>query len=696
MTAPHAVPQRREQETPPLACLTGPGGKLVEVVSGAGGSGAAGGGAPAQLRLTRSGARAPHLQVPLHVLFTASAGRPWRFQGADPATVRVRPPDPGGGIVVTARAGELSVRLELGFGREGLLELRTAWHNETGRHLTDVAAGLLLPLPAEDVHLTMPGVLYNDNPSSDPSREVPHVGFVCEEHRLPVPAVNAAWDGRYVSLFAHPEPVRDERDGTVAYGSLGVVRAPGPAVTAMTGVIAFNGRPDVCYVSKATTEERPLGYRDLAPGAAITTWHSLDWGEVEPRGFGFRTLVHTPLYRDEGAAPLTASEIVRLKTNAMDARWNGDGYLAYEGVRHGRPRSYLYGWTGQCMKLALCDAMLGIEDGEPERVERARRAAGFYVDGSRTPVRGLHAARYLVDDGRWEMFARDGWGEFVSSRAHGETITDLAALALLFEEAGLEVPRSWVETVTDAAAVFWHTRLPEGVVPVGWSPLGTPVSDLVSAAGVTCVPAMLGAYRLSGERMWLLRAEEVLACYHRVHAATYERPFAHATLDASGEDKEAGMYFFLAAYELHRLTGDARHAEWAEAAADWLLTFVYAWSPEFAADSTFARRGFKAAGWPAVSVQNHHLDVFFPTSELLEFGRTTGRPRYAERAVRILHAMGQGVCRKPGDWGFATPGEQGEGFFQTNWQRTGEANTWNPSWVIALPLYHALRMRKVA
>jgi hypothetical protein len=196
--------------------------------------------------------------------------------------------------------------------------------------------------------------------------------------------------------------------------------------------------------------------------------------------------------------------------------------------------------------------------------------------------------------------------------------------------------------------------------------------------------------------MWLLRAEEVLGHYHRLHAATFERPFAHATLDASGEDKEAGMYFFLAAHELFRLTGRETYARWAEAAADWLLTFVYVWSPEFDEGSTFERRGFKACGWPSVSVQNHHLDVFFPTSELMEFGRATGRADYAEQADRILHAMGQGICTEPGDWGFLTPGEQGEGFFQTNWQRTGEANTWNPSWVIALPLYHALRMRKVA
>ncbi|MEV4017900.1 hypothetical protein AB0J35_46150 [Nonomuraea angiospora] len=684
MTAPSngtstSAPSRRTPAAGVVAAIAEPGGKVVEVVPGEGGP---------EVRLRHRDADGPHLRAPLRGLLTASTGRPWRIE--NPGSVHLAPR--GEALVVTARTGPLGARLELAFTPDGLLTLTATWSNDSEREVTDVAAGLLLPLPTDDANVTMPGVLYNGNPSSDPRRRVPRVepggGFVCEQDRLPIPAVNAAWSGRYVSLFAHPAPRRDA-EGKVTYDSLGVIRSPGLTVAAMTGVIMFDGEPDVCYVSKAEVADDPIGYRTLAPGEAITTRHTLDWGPVEPRGHGFRKLVHPRLHQeDDGARPLGREDIVRLKAGAMDARWTGHGYLAYEGTRHGRPRSYLYGWTGQCLKLALCDALLG-------RPERTRRAADFYVEGSRTPAPGLRHGRYLLDEGRWEMFRKDG-ADFVSSRAHGETVADLAGIALHFREAGLAVPAAWEEAVEEAAAFFWRTRLQEGIVPIGWTPDGRPFSAMVSAAGIACVQAMLGAYRLSGERVWLRRAEEVLGRYHRLHADTFERPFAHATLDASGEDKEAGMYYFLAAFELYRLTGRDLYAQWAEAAADWLLTFVYVWSPEFDAGSTFERRGFKACGWPSVSVQNHHLDVFFPTSELMEFGLLTGRPRYAARAETILHAMGQGICREPGDWGFETPGEQGEGFFQTNWQRKGEANTWNPSWVIALPLYHALRMRKVA
>jgi hypothetical protein len=153
------------------------------------------------------------------------------------------------------------------------------------------------------------------------------------------------------------------------------------------------------------------------------------------------------------------------------------------------------------------------------------------------------------------------------------------------------------------------------------------------------------------------------------------------------------MYFFLAAYELFRLTGDDLYASWAEVAADWLLTWVYVWSPEQDLDAPLRAAGFNAIGWPTVSVQNHHLDTFFPSYELKEFGILTSRPAYVAAAETTVNAMGQSICGAPGDWGFQIVGEQGEAVFQTHWQRRGHANTWNPSWVIAVPLANALRLR---
>ena len=108
-------------------------------------------------------------------------------------------------------------------------------------------------------------------------------------------------------------------------------------------------------------------------------------------------------------------------------------------------------------------------------------------------------------------------------------------------------------------------------------------------------------------------------------------------------------------------------------------------------------------GWPGVSVQNHHLDVFFPAYELHDFGRRIGNPRYEQTGRMVFDAWSHGICRAPGDWEHQVPGEQGEQFYQTNWGRArpnvpwiawrGGYNPWNPSWIIGLVLDAALRFR---
>ncbi|MFC7106284.1 hypothetical protein ACFQQB_41245 [Nonomuraea rubra] len=103
-----------------LAAIAEPGGKVVEVVCASGGP---------EVRLGCRGAAGPYLRAPLRGLLTASAGRPWHIEPAEPGTVHLRrpdtgeapdasaapdargapaasaAPDAGGTVVVTARAG---------------------------------------------------------------------------------------------------------------------------------------------------------------------------------------------------------------------------------------------------------------------------------------------------------------------------------------------------------------------------------------------------------------------------------------------------------------------------------------------------------------------------------------------------------------------------------------------------------------
>jgi len=154
----------------------------------------------------------------------------------------------------------------------------------------------------------------------------------------------------------------------------------------------------------------------------------------------------------------------------------------------------------------------------------------------------------------------------------------------------------------------------------------------------------------------------------------------------------------------------------AEVSGDWLLTWVYFWDVKLKPDSICAHHGFRSTGWPAVSVENQHLDVFFPAYEMHAFGKKYGDKLFEKMGKAVFDACSHGISRGTGDWFFDRPGRQGEQFYQTKWGFapavgkypekfrahfrqfgiTGENlneniwnggyNPWEPSWIIAMVL----------
>jgi hypothetical protein len=352
---------------------------------------------------------------------------------------------------------------------------------------------------------------------------------------------------------------------------------------------------------------------------------------------------------------------------------------------------FLYGWTGQCLRLAWCEAWVGLERGDHDRLARARAVVEFYVAGSGTGISGLRYNSYVHDDRWWQGQRLDG-SSIISARAHGETMVDLADLITLYRRHEEPVPSSWTQALREAAEMISTTTLATGVVPLGWTETGEPADDLVCAAGIPAAHSVAKAAAVLEDRRLLDRAVEMAEAYHQVYGVDFDRPFARSTLDAACEDKEGGLAYLELLLTMHEVTGDEEYLQRALVTADWLLTWVYHWNPVQDRGASLRERGFSAIGWPGVSVQNHHLDVFFPSFDLWRLGALTGDERLQAWAWTIVSAMGQGICTAPGEWEFDVVGEQAEAFYVTTWQRRGFSNTWNPSWVIAHPLWQLLQL----
>ena len=643
--------------------------------------------------------------------------RPWRLEPAPLDAVGV---EPGAGECLTVRA------------QAGPFALRDRWRWEHGRlwvtrrwsycGLTPargVTCGTRLPTEGgPDARVTLPGVSYNGNPSADPGRPVPRLTaaggpLVVEEHRLPIPAVHIEWakgDVRVaLTVLSLPAYRGSGREGDPGWTLGGTYGAHGFEVLSLSGVLALNGARDTRYASENAMLAAPdQGYRTFGPGDVCEKTLVLDLRPCRAPGHGFRHLIPLAwgVLRPRVRPVLAPDATIALKTSALRARWrdhgDGGGFLVApatrpEGNIYDRPRGFLFGWTGQSLRLAWCALALGLLRGDAAWERRGRAVLDDFAAAPECPeAPGLRSMYHAVDEGRW--YADGGrQTERFSSRMVGEALSNLADCLSLLRAHGRPTAASWRSALRAGLCFLASPERTnaDGVFPVAFDRFGKPAAAPTSAAGLPAVVALLLGGEVLGDAALGARARVLLARYHDLFARDFARPFSRSTLDAACEDKEAGLYFFLAAYHAFRLTGAAALAEAARAAAEWAATFVYCWDVPFPEGSACARHGFRTTGWPSVSVQNHHLDVFFFPWEVHDLGRRLGDRLLQDIGLAVLRAWTHGIARHPGDWGYPTPGEQAEAFFQTDWSTThsgrGGFNPWNPSWIIGMVLQANLR-----
>lgn len=651
-----------------------------------------------------------------------SLGAPWEYQAC--RWEMQKDEEQEGSRMYRFRSGSISCTLWMEMGQRGC-SLKVAFQNVSEETLHQFTGGITLPIKSRPkTKVTIPHLIYNDNPSADPDRIVAHIGnipgegTVVEEHRLPIPAVNIEWEqeGGYpcLTLLSVPDVVCGYEE---EYWALGVLKEDsGQRIITTSGPLMFNGMKDVVYAGRCTPLSYMKGYRSLKSGETLTKTYYISWGKNSEEGRGFRDLtdVGYRILKPETVPMHTQEQMIIYKKMVMDSRFYQDedccGYRTFGkanafGNVSGRPEYFLYGWTGQSVKLAWCDCALGLLTEEHYRLERGIAAADFFVRHGQSEIPGLYKGYYVIDEKQWAGDWKNA-DAGLSSRIQGESLCDLLDIMLLLREHGIVVPECWEEAVTGACIFLsdetWRTR--DGIYPLMWEADGSIPDHAVNASGMPCVLVLVKAWKYFGCKEYLNEAKRMYERYAKYHMETFERPFARATMDARCEDKEAGIYFFTTAAELFQQTNEERFCRWAGLAADWILTFVFHWETGFQQGTACHKNGFKTTGWPGVSVQNHHLDVFFPTYELYEFGKRTGNTGLMEMAGHVRDALTYGVCTRTGEWGYTVIGEQGEQYYQTNYFQVpypvllkylnnfrGGMQVWNPSWITAQVLSSAIK-----
>lgn len=290
--------------------------------------------------------------------------------------------------------------------------------------------------------------------------------------------------------------------------------------------------------------------------------------------------------------------------------------------------------------------------------------------------------------GEWR--SGSGWGAGWNgdpARLHARTLAEATLFMLRALRADPQPRPAWEAAVRSNLAFVVGRQRDDGNLGASYHAHSGEVVGWAGAAGVPWIAALAEAAEAFGAPELLAAAERAGAHYARFvdDELIYGAP-EDVDLTPTSED---GYNAVLAYVALADATGEARWVELARRAADWMLTFRYAYNVTFAPDTILAAYDFRTRGGDMASPANQHLHGYglICMPEMFRLSELTGDPHYRDRAEENLACFLQLVARRDGDFN-ARRGMVSERFYQTEWAGPkGGMLTLSHAWSVGLLLY---------
>ncbi|MBN1517301.1 hypothetical protein JXA32_12130 [Candidatus Sumerlaeota bacterium] len=524
---------------------------------------------------------------------------------------------------------------------------RWTWTGEQAADKTTLA--VRWQIPQSGATTLIPGNCYYGNPSGVRTRRgvvpqfdgQPGARLFIEEHRCPMPfaslewSADSGWFGAALHSLPSPAPHAKIRD---QWWSLGVSALDGATEMALlSGPCAMNGQDSVVKGGQGYVSEYLDAWLNVPPGHVIEKTFFIEAYPVARQGDGFRTPIRTSveLFQPLSLEGLPAvDQILEGKYRFAMSRWyeteNAAGYRMFPGDR----KDFVMGWCGQAEAPGYAQLLLHSRLGDPEALSKAQQAMD-HLASSPFNEKGFHL-KYIPDTNEWKDQDNVSQGQAMG----------------IFARA-IRVGRGMPEINTERWEAFLRQACDlhaERIMREDWRPVSTNEGFYIEP--------LCAAYALFGEDRYRKAALKAAEHYAARHLDMTE-PYWGGTLDASCEDKEgawAAFQGFLAVYEM---TGEARHLDWAGHAMDVALSYTVVWNI-VQPPGRLADHALKTRGWSAVSVQNHHLDVFgiIFAPEVHRMGELLQRGDLKRLALVMYRSCGQLIDPF---------GSQGEQVNQTNY-----------------------------
>jgi hypothetical protein len=552
----------------------------------------------------------------------------------------------------------------------------------------EAAVRIRLDVPeAADPWWMIPGLFYGENRPAANDRLYPrfesgattaaqHAAFVSDEwhfrsDRAAVPAV-FVWPRPGAAGLAISVPA------VTRAGLTGLGLALRDSVAQMSATFPAREAP-VTYYGDSEPRDAQVLRHSFAPGEPIDLEFSVHALTAERHDYArvLRTL-HARLAADAplrpwmdipSAAALAAEGLLRwhydpdpgvlLETVGFDREVTGrDGLSVDRQAMH-------VGWVSG-VPWAFAMLRHGVRTGD----DRLRDAATRVID--------FCTAELSPSGTLWGVWYRGrGWTQSWTHHRRGLHSRTLGeATQFLGRAAALTGRDDWAAVVRANLDVVVARQRPDGNLGSIHHAETGEVLSWEGSAGL----AWVGALAEASDPRYLAAAERA----GRYYATFVRDEYLHGApedvdLAVTSED---GYVAVMAYTALHRTTGDAEWLDLALRAADFSLTFRYAYNVDFAPGTILAAYGFATRGADQASASNQHLHAYglVCTREMLEIAEASGDDHYRERALEALACFRQFVARFDGDFN-AYRGMVTERYYQTEcFQPKGMLLTLSHAW----------------
>jgi rhamnogalacturonyl hydrolase YesR len=357
-------------------------------------------------------------------------------------------------------------------------------------------------------------------------------------------------------------------------------------------------------------------------------------------------------------------------------------------MRHvDRPHMHV-GWVSG-IPTALGLLTYGRDNGAPNYVDAAVAVIDKIADEGISPI-GCFWPEWTYENG-WGT----GWNpkpNWIHARTISEAVLFLIR-AIAFEAARGHAHPNWQRAVRTNLEFVLSKQDHAGNCGTYYDTDTGNVVERQGTAGILWAAALAEAAASFSEPTWLDAAVKAGHYYKRFVEDEYlfgAPEDVHLT--PTSEDGYNGLIAYMALYEA---THDDPWLALAQRAADWTLTFRFAYNVRFPEHTFLQQYDFRTTGGDLGSVSNQHIHnygmVCLP--ELLKLWQLTADDYYFERSKDHLFCFLQTIARRDGDLN-ARRGMISEQWYTTDWAfHKGSMTQVSHSWCLGLPLlaHHAIR-----